>query len=213
MDFSTYLGNAVVDHMLRNQAFTPPATIYLAAHSADPALTGTNEISGSGYARVAVAFSAASSKSTSNNAQVQISMPSAGGPYTVAWLGVWDASTAGNFLFRVPLVGTNQEVTVAAATDLFASGSVHGLTTDDRVAFENTSELGPALPAGITAGTIYFVLAAGLTTTAFAVSTTSGGSALNVTADGGCIVRKIGVQSLLAGNLVQVNSAQLALKV
>lgn len=213
MDFSTYLGNAVIDHLLRNQSFTPPTTLYLSAHTADPGLTGTSEVSGAGYARQAVALSAASSKSTSNSAQIQIPMPSAGGPYVVSWLGVWDALTTGNFLFRSPLLGTNQEVTVAASTDLFASGSVHGLTTDDRVAFENTSELGPALPAGIAASTIYYVLASGLTTTAFKVSTTSGGAALDVTADGACLVRKVSVKSFNATDLLQVSAAQLSLKV
>jgi len=214
MDVSTYLGNKIIDHILRNQAYTPPTTIYLSAHTADPGLTGTSEVGtagSNGYARQALALNAGASKATANTSQIQIPLPnniSAG--TAVPWLGVWDAATAGNFMFRVPLLGTNLEATVTASTDTFVTGEAHGYATDDRLEFVDGGSSG-TLPAGISAGTIYFVLATGLTTTAFKVSTTSGGAALDVTADGGVIVRKINVKTFGPSDIVQIAASGLTL--
>lgn len=205
MDISTYLGNKILDHMLRNQAYTPPAAIYLAAHTADPGLTGASEVAGSGYSRQALSLAAASAKTAASSAQVQITMPSSGGPFNIPYLGIWDASTAGNFLWRLPILGTNFEVT-AATTDVIEAGQAHGFAADDRVVFE---DIGGGLPTGLAAGTVYYVLASGLTSSQFKVSTTSGGSAVDVTAAGGAIVRKVLLQQFNANNIVQVGSGQL----
>lgn len=96
--FSTYLGNALLNEVLRNTGYTPAATVYISLHTADPGLTGASEVSGGAYARQSIAFAAASAKVCINSAL--ITFPTA----TVAWgtithAGIWDASTAGNFLF------------------------------------------------------------------------------------------------------------------
>ena len=51
-EFSNFMENKIIDHMLRNQAYTPPATVYVALYTSDPtdADTGT-EVSGGSYAR------------------------------------------------------------------------------------------------------------------------------------------------------------------
>lgn len=72
--------------------------------------------------------------------------------------------------------------TVFGATMTIASPAVvtwqdHGLQAGSPVVFTTTG----ALPTGVTAGTVYFVIAAGLTTVAFEFSTTRGGSAVNTT--------------------------------
>lgn len=72
-DFSVYLENWIIDHFLRNQAFTPPTTIYLALFTAATGLEANNptaEVSGGDYARRAVALSAASGGASSNPAEV-----------------------------------------------------------------------------------------------------------------------------------------------
>lgn len=48
---SNYLENKLIDHVLRNTAYTPPATVYLALYTTDPtdADSGT-EVSGGGTA-------------------------------------------------------------------------------------------------------------------------------------------------------------------
>ena len=74
--------------------------------------------------------------------------------------------------------GVTKTYTVVAATDLFTS-TAHGLTAGNPVTFN------VGAPAGITPGTTYYVLPTGLTTDAFKVSATVGGTALDVTADGG----------------------------
>lgn len=93
--FSTYLGNMVIDHMFRNQAYTSPSAVYVSLHTADPGLIGSNEVTGGSYARKALTLDAASSKSSSNGVAVEFtSMPAV----SVLYGGVWDqGGTAGNF--------------------------------------------------------------------------------------------------------------------
>lgn len=96
MAISTYLGNALLDHVLRNTAYTSPTTVYLSLHTADPGLTGANEVVGGSYARQACAFDAAASKATQNAAAESFTaMPAV----TVTHVGIWDAVSAGNFLW------------------------------------------------------------------------------------------------------------------
>jgi len=95
---SSYLRDGIVNHVLRNTALTSPATVYLALYTSDPtpADTGT-EVSGNGYARQAVTFTAPVGGATDNAAQV--SFPEATGNWgTVTHWGILDAATAGNLL-------------------------------------------------------------------------------------------------------------------
>lgn len=150
------------------------------------ALTPT-EVAGGSYARQAVTWQAAGTPAAGqagNNGAIAIPIPVSTTPIV---LGLYDASTAGNLLGTLPYGSAGQPVsgvgTIDAATDLVLSKG-HGLTTDDRVYFSTVN--GEAIPTGISVTTLYFVLAAGLTADAFAVSTTSGGGALNVTVSGEC---------------------------
>ena len=65
-------------------------------------------------------------------------------------------------------------VTANTSTETFTSGSAHGLSSGNVVFFSVYSD--GALPTGITAGTAYYVISAGLTTTTFEVSATSSGT-------------------------------------
>lgn len=148
------------------------------------ALTPT-EVTGGSYARQPVTWQAAGTPAAGqagNNGAIAIPIPAAAVPIV---LGLYDALTAGNLLGTLPYGSSGQPVsgvgTIDAATDLFLSKG-HGLTTDDRVYFSTVN--GEAIPTGIVTTTLYFVLAAGLTADVFQVSTTSGGTALNVTASG-----------------------------
>lgn len=66
-------------------------------------------------------------------------------------------------------------VTITVATPAVVSWTAHGLTAGNPVVFSTTG----ALPTGLTAGTTYYVIAAGLTANSFEVSATIGGSAIN----------------------------------
>lgn len=82
--------------------------------------------------------------------------------------------------------GEPHEVTCVASSDLFScvGTDLHGLSSTDPVEFEVDPGDANALPGGIVAGTVYYVIAGGLTTSAFKVSATSGGSAVNITSNG-----------------------------
>lgn len=72
-----------------------------------------------------------------------------------------------------PLSGATFTVTIASPAVF--SKTAHGLAANDTIIFSTTI----ALPTGLTAGTVYYVIAAGLTADAFEVSTSQGGAAVN----------------------------------
>lgn len=76
---------------------------------------------------------------------------------------------------------TELQVIANAGTDTFTAGVSHGLLSGDSVTFRASREAGSALPSGLNPRFIYYVIAAGLTATAFRVSSTFGGSALDIT--------------------------------
>ena len=106
---SNYLENKVLDHVLRNTAFTQPAALYLALFTGSAGTTDvnleagtlTNEVpSGRGYVRKAITFAAASGGTAANSAIVTFDAS------TVAWntityVAIMDSATigAGNVLF------------------------------------------------------------------------------------------------------------------
>lgn len=70
------------------------------------------------------------------------------------------------------------EVSGSAATNLLTATAPHGLAVNDPIEFMS---LGGG--AGLDVGTIYYVIASGLTSTAFKVSATLGGGEVNFTTD------------------------------
>lgn len=159
---------------------------------------GSTESSGGSYARQAITWAAASSGTRTNS--VQISIPINAGQ-TIQAVGIWDASTVGNSQGYFQIGSTLRgAATVTASTDVFASFA-HGLTTDDRVFV--TSIAGESIPTGAATATLYYVLASGLTTDAFKLSATSGGSSLAITTDGEVAWFKTVPQTFaISGNLV-----------
>jgi hypothetical protein len=71
------------------------------------------------------------------------------------------------------------QVSVAPGTDLFTAVAPHNLSAGDRVTFRHDGVGG--LPAGLNPSYVYFVIASGLTGTAFRVSLASGGTTIDVT--------------------------------
>lgn len=102
-EMSNYLENALINATLRNTSYTSPATVYVGLYTSDPtdANTGT-EVSGGSYARTAATFGAPSNGVSTNSAAVEF--PSATASWgTIGWIGILDASTAGNLLYHTPL--------------------------------------------------------------------------------------------------------------
>jgi len=143
-------------------------------------IAGT-EVAGGSYARQAVTWGAAASGAATNTGALTIPIPAGS---TVVALAYYDAVSAGNLLGVFPYGSAGQVVdgvaTVTAA-DTFTSNA-HGLAADDRVFVAAVA--GETLPAGLSATTLYYVRATGLTADTFTLATTSGGSAVDVTAAG-----------------------------
>jgi hypothetical protein len=99
MSISNYFENKILDHMLRNQSFTPPSTVYVGLFTVAPTDEGGGtEVSGGGYARQSVTFSAASDGSITNSADITFPQATANWGTIVA-VGLFDAATAGNLLW------------------------------------------------------------------------------------------------------------------
>jgi len=99
MSKSNFLENELLDHVF-NADYAAPATTYISLHTADPGETGASEVSGGSYARQGVTrgtgWNTAASGLVDNVNAIQFTdMPAV----TVTHAGVWDASSAGNFLY------------------------------------------------------------------------------------------------------------------
>lgn len=134
-----YLENKLLDFFLRGQAYTPPATVYVALFTASPSDSGGGtEVSGGSYARVAVSCSLANwagtqaagsttassgtGGTTSNNGTITFPAPTASWGSVTAF-GAFDASTGGNLLFYAALA-TPKTINSGDAAPSFAPGAL-----------------------------------------------------------------------------------------
>jgi hypothetical protein len=136
---------------------------------------GVTEVAGGSYARQAVTFTAAASGVRDNNAQLSVPIPAG---TTVQVGGIWDASSAGNLEGWFQIGSTLRGVgTVITAVGDAISSNGHGLANTNRVFVAPVA--GEALPAGLSATVLYFVV--GAATDSFQLSLTSGGAAVDIT--------------------------------
>lgn len=128
MSASNFLELEILDHILGGADYTRPATVYLAASTADPGETGSGlaEPSGNNYSRVSVTnnatnWPAASAGSKSNG--TAMAFPTASGSWgTITHLAIMDAPTGGNLLFKMAL--TAAQAVGAGATLNFPIGNI-----------------------------------------------------------------------------------------
>lgn len=96
---STYLENAVLNHVLRNVALSSPAAVYLALYTVAPTdAGGGTEVTGGSYARQVLTFGAPASGVTTNSGVVTFPTATAGWGSIVA-AGIFDAVSGGNLLY------------------------------------------------------------------------------------------------------------------
>jgi len=122
---SDYLENKVIEHILRNVAYTSPTTVYLALYTAAPGEAGGGtEVSttGTAYARQAAAFGAASNGTCLNSADILFAVCGATNYGTVTDFSIMDAVTTGNFLYYGTLSASQAINTGQQAK--FAIGSI-----------------------------------------------------------------------------------------
>lgn len=132
---SDYLETAVLNHIFRTSTFTKPGSVYVALNSADPTDAATsNEITGTGYARVAVSVADASwtapadsgsDKAISNAAAITFGTPSGNwnSGNAITHFSIWDAATSGNMLYSGAL-GTSRVVLNGDNPPSFAIGAL-----------------------------------------------------------------------------------------
>lgn len=115
---STYLENKYLDCLANASGFNI-ASVFIQLHTADPGTAGTTAVAGNNV-RKSMAFAAASSGSKATNAD--ITWTSVSTTETYAYVSLWDASTAGNFLWSGAL--TASKSVTAGDTFTLTSGQV-----------------------------------------------------------------------------------------
>jgi hypothetical protein len=168
------------------QPSSAAGSLYISLHTADPGEAGdqtTSEAAYTNYARVAVARTSGgwtvSGNQVSNAAAVNFALCGLTGA-TITHFAIGTASSgAGKILYKSSL-GTVIQGPFTAKTDDTITIPGHSLAVDERVAFYPA--FGSSLPTGITEGTIYWVKT--VSGNDITISTTQGGSTLDITAAG-----------------------------
>ena len=136
---TNFAENKIVDALLRGQSLAAPATWYIALFTVTPGEAGGGtEVSGGGYARVAVnaslaawagtqgagttAVSSGTSGTTSNNASATFPTPTANWGLVNSW-GLMDASTGGNMWIYAALT-TSKNVNNGDPAPSYAAGAL-----------------------------------------------------------------------------------------
>ena len=121
MPISNYLGNAVINASLRNTAYTSPATVYCALYSTAPtASTSGTELSGNGYSRQSVTFSAPSAATTASTGNVTFT--ATGNWLPIVATAIVDASSGGNILWYTNLASS--QVVNSGGSIVLTTGSI-----------------------------------------------------------------------------------------
>jgi hypothetical protein len=102
-EFTNYLENKILDHVLNNESFTSPTTVYVGLFTTAPTdTTSGTEVSGGSYARQVLSVSTASDGVVTSDADVTFPQATASWGTIVA-LGVHDALSSGNLLMYTDL--------------------------------------------------------------------------------------------------------------
>jgi hypothetical protein len=112
---SAYMANATLNAVGNNISFAV-ATTYVQLHTAAPGAAGTSNVA-TETTRKAVSFGAASAGAIANDADV--SWTNIAGSQDATHFTVWDASSAGNFLFSGVITGNGY---IAGDTYVFPAG-------------------------------------------------------------------------------------------
>lgn len=190
MPFNDTAKNAALDALDESAS----QITHVGIHTLTDPGTGTNANSGEAtggspaYARQAVTWGAAAAGVKSNTGALTFDVPAG----TYGFFTLFNASTGNtnNFRGHIPFGGGTKgfgTVDSAGVTADAIQSAAHGLVDNDRVMLFNV--FSESLPAGLSEGTVYFVVS-GATDT-FEVSTTQGGASVNVTGQGELFFQKV----------------------
>lgn len=174
---------------------------HMSLHTAYSA-AGSNEVTGGSpaYARQAAAWSAASGGSVSISGAETFDVPAG---TTVSFVGFWSAISAGTFRGMWPLQATADSpkpFTAVGSTDLITCDA-HGFSDTNPVVVWDLGA-GSVIPTGLTEGTVYFVRDTSGDT--FKLAATSGGSAIDISTDGGGLIQRISPEVFAGQGTYQV---------
>lgn len=178
---------------------------HFSLHTDIPNSSGSNEVTGGSpaYARKAISFSSAATGSKAASTTPTFDVPAG----TVMFLGGWTAITSGTFLGWVPINGGSVKGVGTATTGDTITSNGHGLSDTNRVTLQTVN--GEALPTGLSATVVYFVISSATNT--FQLSLTSGGAAVDITAVGELAFQKVIPEVFASQGTMQVSSAALDL--
>lgn len=123
---SNYWKTSAINAALRGANFTAPAAVFVALYTSNPTAADTGqEVTGGGYARQSVTFSAPTTAndqaSTSNNADIDFPVASADWG-TITHVGIRSAATGGDLLYHGPV--TSPRTILANDRARFLIGSI-----------------------------------------------------------------------------------------
>lgn len=121
---SDYAEKLLLDWMMTTGSATRPTAWYVGLFTAAPSDSGGGtEVSGSGYAREAVTFAAASTPGGTTSNTGDVSFTASGGDWgTITHIGIFDASTSGNLLWHGSM--TASKVVNDGDTLQFSTGNI-----------------------------------------------------------------------------------------
>jgi len=167
------------------------------------------EASGGSYARQTVTWASASSGQIASSGDITI--PVAAGTYSDFLF--MSAVTAGTYYGFAPINGSSKQFGVVpdstAVTANLIYSPAHGLSAGDQIRVSNVFAL--SLPTGLSEDTRYYVIASGLTTDALSVSTSLGGSAVDITAVGELFWQKVIPETFASAGSIVISSGSLVL--
>jgi hypothetical protein len=121
---SNYAEKLLLDWLMTTGSATRPTAWYVALYTAAPSDSGGGtEVSGSGYARQAVTFAAASTPGGTTSNTGAVTFTAAGGNWgSISHIGLHDALTSGNLLWHGAMTAAK---TIADGDTLeFAIGNI-----------------------------------------------------------------------------------------
>lgn len=203
--FARRTAEGILQHITGQAAIFAEPTAYVALFTTAPADdtgTGAIEVSGGGYARVATSAATWNAASTgtdpttiSNAAAITFATASASWGTVVAF-GLYDAATSGNLL-AWDWLGNYQWLpcTISSASPGVFTAHAHGYNAADPVVY--TTVFGGTAPSFSQSNLTGILAVVGPATDTFTV--TNGGTAVNTSATGNGMVRKVVQQSVPSG--------------
>jgi hypothetical protein len=208
-DIQKLVFNATAIANIADNAATSPLTnLYLALHTAWPGAAGvqnTSEAAYGSYARQAVARTSGGFTVTNDDVTLaaNVSFPQASsGTETLMFFSVGVASSGATKILHVGVIGTNQGPFTGLNAGDVLTVPAHTFANDDRavvIAYE-----GSTLPAGLTEGTVYYVV--GVSGNTLQLSATQGGAAVAITADGDGTIFKVDPIAVTSGVTPQLTT-------